>query len=209
MRRISLMALISGAFIFGACNKDKDDNPEPPVNQDVKEQVIDASSGQEWKYFSFSTGKELTVEDAENNLQWDIAFNRYYVKLNGGASGKGKAEAVKTSSKDFATVTQAPESGYAKDEAGEMQIGMPPKTVQASFSKVISGGMKTEDGYVSYDPAKMQAGGTNPYTVNKWVYVIKIADGTYAKVQFVDYLNEKNKGGYPKFKYQHSANGKF
>ena len=38
---------------------------------------------------------------------------------------------------------------------------------------------------------------------------VKTAKGEYVKLQVVDYLDAKNKGGHPKFKYVLSSDGKF
>lgn len=213
MRNILLTALFVGAFLFGGCNKNdkKENNPSP----EVKEVTLNTSSFKDWKYFSFTTGKEVQVTDAKNDLNWDIAFNRSTIRLNGGTSGMGKGEALKTNSKDFDAVKSAPATGYTKDAEHTVTAGMPPNTrqVQVSFNAVISGNVKSDSeqepsGFVTYDPAQMGVGGSI-YTLNKWVYIIKNADGKFVKIQFIDYLNEKGKGGYPKFKYQLSANDKF
>ena len=55
----------------------------------------------------------------------------------------------------------------------------------------------------------MQSGGGSPYEIYKYVYVLKAANGDFVKVQFTDYLNDKNKGGHPKFNYIVSKNGLF
>ena len=61
----------------------------------------------DWKYFSLKNG-EVTPNNPAEDLSWDIAFKGYYVKLNGGTSGKGKAEVVKVEATDFAKVTESP-----------------------------------------------------------------------------------------------------
>ena len=202
-------ALIAGMTVLTtSCSKDDKKN-EAPVNNG-KEATVDAS-GTEWKYFSFSQEKELSVASPTTSLDWDIAFNRYYVKLNGGESGSGKAEALKTDKTEWNEVKEAPALGYTKDENGTMQLGMPPKAVEGSFSKVVSGGMKgkTTTGYVTYNPKVMQSGGGNPYEIYKYVYVLKTANGNFVKIQFTDYLSAKGKGGHPKFNYVVSKDVKF
>lgn len=203
-------ALMAGMMLFStSCKKDDDNKIEAPM-ENAREATIDAS-GNEWKYFSFSSGKEVSVVSPTTSLDWDIAFNRYYVKLNGGASGDGKAEALKTDKTQWNEVNEAPVTGYSKDEKGTMQLGMPPKPIEGTFCKIISGGMKDENktGYVTYNPKVMQSGGGNPYEIYKYVYVLKAANGDFVKIQFTDYLNDKNKGGHPKFNYIVSKDSKF
>ena len=209
-RKFLVRALVAGMMaLTTSCSKD-DKKDEAPV-KNGKEATVDASSGNEWKYFSFSSGKEVSVASPTTSLDWDIAFNRYYVKLNGGASGSGKAEALKTDKTQWNDVKEAPTTGYTKDEKGTMQLGIPPKPIEGTFCKIISGGMKGENntGYVTYNPQAMQSGGGSPYEIYKYVYVLKAANGDFVKVQFTDYLNDKNKGGHPKFNYIVSKNGLF
>ncbi len=55
----------------------------------------------------------------------------------------------------------------------------------------------------------ISSGGGNPYEIYKYVYVLKAANGDFVKIQFTDYLNDKNKGGHPKFNYIVSKDSKF
>ena len=164
--------------------------------------MVDAS-GADWKYFSFAKGKEITVKDPTTSLDWDIAFNRYYVKLNGGDSGKGQAEDVKTDKLVLEEVKQVPTSGYSKDAQGTMLLGMPPKPTKESFCELISGGLKGANttGYVTIDMVNMTTGKGDIYEITKYVYVVKAADGTPFKLQFTGYTSDKGKGGYPAFSY--------
>ncbi|MBK1441523.1 HmuY family protein, partial [Parapedobacter sp. ISTM3] len=77
---------------------------------------IDASA--KTAYFSFATGKEV----AEGSQDWDIAFNRTTILVNGGSSGKGGATALLLKDTSFETVTTAPESGFKADTESEKAI---------------------------------------------------------------------------------------
>ena len=131
-----------------------------------------------------------------------MSFKGYYVKLNGGTSGKGKAEVVKVEGTDFATVTEAPKAGFAKDAQGQMSQGNYPNItkVDASFSQYMSGGFGTKTGIIGLDPTKAP----KVYVPTNYIYVLKTADGTYAKVQVTDYYKDNADvlGGTPKLKYQ-------
>lgn len=58
---------------------------------DFKETVIDAISSDTKTYFDLATGSvvELTAEEAASSTDWDLAFQRYKIQLNGGDSGPG------------------------------------------------------------------------------------------------------------------------
>jgi len=207
MKKVFL-SLVFGALTLASCSRDDNNEVTPNVTDNSKEATVDASASGTWKYFSFEKGAEVTVTDPENDLTWDIAFQRFYIKTNSGTSGNGNGGVFKTDSKDISTVKQAPTSGYTADKKETVQLGYPPVNTELSYNSIISGGMKSVNGYVAYDPA-LAAQGKSPYTVNKWVYVVKTAKGEYVKLQVVDYLDAKNKGGHPKFKYVLSSDGKF
>ena len=205
--RILIPVLVTGLFVFASCSKEESQKEE---NKKEKSAVVNAS-GTDWKYFSFAKGKEVTVEDPKTSLDWDIAFNRYYVKLNGGDSGKGQAEVIKTDKTVLSEVKEVPASGYSKDKQGVMSLGMPPKPTKGSFSATISGGIKGENttGYVTIDMANMMTGKGDIYGITKYVYVVKTAEGKPLKLQFTDYTSSEGKGGYPAFSYQFAEGGKF
>lgn len=208
MKKVFL-SLVFGALTLASCSRDDNNEVTPNVTDNSKEATVDASASGTWKYFSFEKGKEVTVTDPKNDLTWDIAFQRYYIKTNSGVSGNGNGGVFKTDSKELSALKQAPTTGYTADDKKEtVQLGYPPVDTELSYNSIISGGMKSVNGYVAYDPA-LAAQGKSPYTVNKWVYVVKTAKGEYVKLQVVDYLDAKNKGGHPKFKYVLSSDGKF
>ena len=208
MKKVFL-SLVFGALTLASCSRDDNNEVTPNVTDNSKEATVDASTSGTWKYFSFEKGAEVTVTDPENDLTWDIAFQRYYIKTNSGVSGNGNGGVFKTDSKELSALKQAPTTGYTADDKKEtVQLGYPPVNTELSYNSIISGGMKSVNGYVAYDPA-LAAQGKSPYTVNKWVYVVKTAKGEYVKLQVVDYLDAKNKGGHPKFKYVLSSDGKF
>ena len=151
--------------------------------------TIDATNREAWAYFSFATGDVVEVEDAENSDAWDIGFQRTKVILNGGISGPGMGSAVMLTETTFEAVTAAPADGYREDTEDTLAIVA-----------------QSEKGWYIY---------TGPPThwilpLEDRVFVIKAADGTFAKVQFVGYYkdNENKEGsGFVTFKYVHQPDG--
>lgn len=196
MKKISFIILL-GVLFTTACDKD---NNEPALPGEVKDiQFIDATSYTDWVYFSFSKGETVTVTDFQNDLSWDIAFHRGDVRLNGGESGKGKAEALNTNKTDWNAVTEAPAAGYAKDQTGK---------ITTAFT---GDGTTEEDQPFSQTLATWLTVDTNnpppKYIVHNWIYIVKAADGNYVKLWLYDNKNEKNAAGYVSFKYQYNADG--
>ncbi|MBV7440189.1 HmuY family protein [Weeksellaceae bacterium TAE3-ERU29] len=176
------LALCS-ALLFVSCSSDDEKNPESKSELTVNTVKTDARKYDAWVYYSIETGKEVEVSDSKNSLNWDIAFHRNNVRLNGGESGKGKGEAVKLDEKDLSKVVEAPTSGYVKDTEGTIVIAyvMPaPKFGKEPFNKAVS--------WLDIDTR------TPPpiYTLQDNVFVIKTANGKYAKIKFLSYKGDRN-----------------
>lgn len=162
---------------------------EEPVGLETVTFTIDATNREAWAYFSFATGDVVEVEDAENSEAWDIGFQRTQVKLNGGISGPGMGSAVMLTETTFEAVTAAPADGYREDTEDTLAI-VP----------------QSEKGWYIY---------TGPPThwilpLEDRVFVIKAADGTFAKVQFVGYYKDnenKQDSGFVTFEYVHQSDG--
>ena len=125
------------------------------------------------------------------------------MKLNGGVSGKGKGEALKTESKDFDTVKETIKVGFEKDKEVSFS-NRDGSTTKEKISPVLTGGFGSTTGTINLNPANMKEWG-GVYAPNKWVYIIKTADGKYAKVQVTDFYKEvsnKKIANFPKLKYQ-------
>ncbi len=151
--------------------------------------TIDATDAEEWTYFSFETGDVVEIEDAINSEKWDIGFQRTKVKLNGGISGPGMGSAIMLTDTTFEEVTVASTDGYNSDSEETLAIVA-----------------QNEKGWYIY---------TGPPThwilpLEDRVFVIKAADGTYAKMRFLGYYKDnENKvdSGYVTFEYVHQPDG--
>ena len=162
---------------------DTEPTVEEPVGLDTLTFTIDATDREGWAYFSFATGDVVEVEDAENSDAWDLGFQTTKVKLNGGVSGPGMGSVVMLTETTFDAVTEAPADGYKAD-------------TEETFGIVTGSG----NGWYTY---------TGPPThwilpLEGRVFVIKAADGTFAKVQFVGYYKDnenKKDSGFVAFEY--------
>ena len=202
-------------FVFFGCGTADDENPESPLMEPETTDVttenplasdnigpnhgavrleahtftIDATSKEEWTYFSFETSDVVEVADATNSEEWDIGFQLTQVKLNGGISGPGMGSAVMLTDTSFEEVTVAPEDGYLADTEDTLAI-VP----------------QSEMGWYIY---------TGPPThwilpLENRVFVVKAADGTFAKIRFSGYYKDnenKQDSGFVTFDYVHQPDG--
>ena len=162
---------------------------DEPIGLETLTFTIDATNREGWAYFSFASGDIVDIEDAENSEAWDIGFQRTQVKLNGGISGPGMGSAVMLTETTFEAVTVAPAEGYLSDTEDTLAI-VP----------------QSEKGWYIY---------TGPpahwiLPIEDRVFVIKAADGTFAKVGFIGYYKDnqnKKDSGFVTFAYVHQPDG--
>jgi hypothetical protein len=72
-------------------------------------------------YFRLVTGKEIPAGEAKTD-QWDIAFSKTTIVVNGGTSGPGQGAAL-VLEKPFEQIAEAPLDGYKMD--GESGSAIP------------------------------------------------------------------------------------
>ena len=162
---------------------------EEPIGPEVLTLTIDATNRDAWAYFSFASGDVVDVVDAENSEAWDIGFQITKVKLNSGVSGPGMGGVVMLTETTFEAVTVAPEEGYLSDTEDTLAI-VP----------------QSEKGWYIY---------TGPpahwiLPLEDRVFVVKAADGTFAKVRFIGYYKDnenKKDSGFVTFEYVHQPDG--
>ena len=202
---------IATVLFFGCGNDDDDDGLEQPLEEesitaettpsvtqpaadvapqlDVVNFTIDATSKEAWAYFSLTKGNTVEVADPLNSMDWDLGFQRTTVITNGGVSGPGKGGAVLLKDIDFEGVKEAPAGRYAVDSDENLAIVA-----------------QSEEGWYIY------TGPPNHWILplEKRVFVVQAADGTFAKVRFIGYYKDndnKKDGGFVTFEYAHQPDG--
>ncbi len=199
MKTKSIIALVIGLFVFSSCSSNDREEDIATVGEIKKYEFLDAKSYSKWVYFSFSKGAIVNVTDDQNDSNWDIAFHRGDVRLNGGLSGKGSGEAINTNKTEWNAVTSAPTSGYVTDKIGKITTSFTGSGITEEdqpFSQTMSSWLTVD---ISNPPPK--------YTVNNYIYVLKTANGKFVKMQIYDHKNATNATGYVSFKYQYNAEG--
>ena len=193
-------------FTFSSCSDD-DDAPTAPENNNTEalaEHRVTLSRkteyGNDWIYFSLSQGKELTginEENRESNKTWDLAFNRYNVRTNSGLSGKGKGGAADTGKTKMSEVTTVPDLTFEVDEMGKIT------------SKFTGSGVEEIDSPLNKKLSKaIDFQGPPPtYTPNNHVYIVRTADGKYAKIKIENFYNDEGKSGFVTFTYVYQPDG--
>lgn len=179
MKRLLMMVPLLLGAVFFACDDDES-NPILPDDTSTStwiedggywQSLVDASSDSSFVYFSFATQETVSITDDEavSNDEWDIAFMRYHVILNGGISGdKGVvgvdlAEVDSPDSTDFDAVTDT--SDVTDDDWVEDEIDL------------------VVDEWYDYNYQ------THEFDLNNNVYIIKDAEEKYVKFQVIGIEN--------------------
>ena len=175
-------------------------NPPPPEGITIKQ--LDATAGglrasatdpaNKYTYFSFSKGDvvELTDAEAESSTEWDIAFKRSEIKLNGGASGPSTVSgALADAQEDFYDGNGKPNASvFLNADAGIELSALEAVTDVSALSfasdrhipKVISDG--GDDSWWGYNP---RAHSVEAASDNWWL--VRSAEGnSYAKFHVTD-----------------------
>lgn len=120
-------ALLMVFLLCCACNGGGKSEGVPNISG---EQVISGLSDTQWTYFSFETGDVVGTStfasDEEDEVwskrkDWDFAICGDYLKTNGGTSGEGLGGIQRDSTATFATIVEAPSTGYLLDSFGEVK----------------------------------------------------------------------------------------
>src|SRR5688572_15484327 len=64
--------------------------------------TVDASSETEWYFIDLESQREIMTRAPESSRDWDLGFNRFRVRSNGGIGGSGGMEVAIVPNADFA-----------------------------------------------------------------------------------------------------------
>ena len=186
---LSAVVLVS----FFACKKT--DNTQPIQSQNFE---INSTNSTAWKYYSFATNDTVTIADPSNSTAWDLAFQRYRIKTNGGLSGSGTGSAA---------------NSYLKGQAGFDALKVVSDT--ATFKTDAAIQIAVQQGYATYtvNPVlynwfslEFATQGTQIVPTD-YIFIVKTGTGKYAKVWFKSYYSATNLSGFVNFQYKYQSDG--
>jgi HmuY protein len=122
--------------------------------------TLDATDPDDWVFFDFSRG---AVVDRPGGREWDLAFRRFHVLVNGGPAFSGDAAVADLGPVAFEAVTAAPVQGWVQAAAG-----------RDSTNPAIARWYRY--GFTSH-----------LLTPEPRAWAIRTADGRYAKLRFLSY----------------------
>ena len=188
---VLLSAIIITSFF--ACKKE---NKNVAIQAQTFE--VNSTGSTVWKYFSFADNDTVTVADPVNSNAWDIAFQRYRIKTNGGLSGNGLGSAA---------------NSYQKGLTGFDALSAVSDT--STFINDASISIAVQQGYATYivNPVlytwfslEFATQGTQ-IVPSDYIFIVKTSSGKYAKVWFKSYYSPENISGYVSFQYKYQPDG--
>ncbi len=193
IKKITIVLLAFATFVFLiSCEKDE------ATSQSGKVIEINASAYNAWTYFSFEEDTVVSIDDYTTSTDWDIAFHRSDIRVNCGQSGPGQGGSYNAGKVNFNSITEAPADGYSLNTTIQIleSYTMPPVYVTVPGDTLVSKWLKI---ITDVTPP------TYEYSDN--IYIIRTANGKYAKVWLSNYFNSNAKSGYITMKYQYQPNG--
>jgi hypothetical protein len=142
--------------------------------------TVDASRSEPWQYFAFHLG---SVVENPGPREWDLAFRRYEIIVNGGREFAGAGGALDLGEVAFADVRTVPERGYHQTE-GAVDPRNPALARWYHY------------GYFSH-----------VLSPKGHVWAVRTADGRYAKLELVGYYCPGSKPGCVTFRYVYQGDG--
>ena len=199
MKKLSFYFLLTffAASVLISCKKDEVESA-PAEGKTV---TVDATSYDEWTYFSLSAGNVVPVTNPATETNWDLAFMRNHIRTNSGASGGGQGGAYDAGVVTLASITEASSTGYVVDvnnvEHTIMDFTQTPPAVIVDVN--ASAVLETWGAFdTSVSPPT--------FNVSNKIFVVKSADGKYAKIHVKAYSNAVGTG-HVTFEYKYQADG--
>lgn len=195
---IKAVSVLAGILLLAvSCKKD---DPAQAVNPPVEIKTLavkdttitDLSTGSVSvpvkRLFNLATGLEVPLKDSLTT-KWDIYFMRSHIGLNGGTTGPGQGAGLIIADKDYDEIKEAPATGYIKDGSYHVGAGGEPNGIFADWYQ--------------YDVD------TRLVVPLNQTYILRTADGKYAKLQILGYYNSSmpQSGGWFTFKYAYQPGG--
>ena len=153
------------------------EDTEEPMDPNIDE-TIDATDSTVWTYFDLESRSIVSPADPANAEDWDLAFQRYVIAVNGGVSGNGGVEVLEVAGmfSDFENVVEVPADGTwstdAEDADGD---GKPEYVFQTWFDYDIS---------------------THVLTPADIVYLVRTVEGNPFRFRILHYYSPEGESGY-------------
>ncbi|MEM6368561.1 MAG: HmuY family protein [Myxococcota bacterium] len=157
-----------------------------------------ASDREAWVYVDIDAQEVIELTEPGDVAEWDLAFRRSNIKINGGHSGRGPVELAPMAGASFDDVTQAPVALYRVDlpAVGEVDPERPSFINDDGTDFALGRSHDASPtGWFDYDIRFHTLSGANA------VFAVRSSENQYFKVRFIDYYNDAGTSGFPTFRW--------
>ncbi len=150
---------------------------EEPIDPNIDE-IIDATDSTVWIHFDLESGSIVSPTDPANSEDWDVAFQRYAIAVNGGVSGSADVAVMEVAGMfdDFENVVAVPADGtWMTDLEDADGDDKPEYAFQNWFNYDIS---------------------THVLTPADVVYLVRTAEENIFRFRIIHYYSAEGESGY-------------
>lgn len=140
--------------------------------------TINATDAAGWQLLDLDAAKAESG-DRSSNTKWDLAFQRFQVRVSSGVSGPGSAKVARLADVGFDALTEAPAEGWSVDAADGSDEDDKDDLAIATLGD-----------WYSYDAA------SHKLSPVKAVFAVQTSEGNYKKVEFQGYYDAAGTSGW-------------
>lgn len=144
---------------------------------------VEATAKESWVYVDMVGQKDVPASEATGTTAWHLGFQRFKIITNSGVSGPGAVETAALPGQPFATLTQAPATGYTSDREDG-----------ADGNQEIDSAFLEGDGWYEYDLS------VHKLLPRDVTYVVHLPEG-YFKLRLEDYYARAGTAGTLRFRW--------
>ena len=141
---------------------------------------IDALSNEDWAYFDLDGSEAVFVADPLAESTWDLAFQRFRVKVNGGASGNGDVAVASLGTDDFSLPVDVDSVEWLTDSGS---------------------GNRTKYAFTSGGNWYQYRMSSHMLESRREVMLVRSTEGVVYRLQMLTYYDRYLISGYPTFRY--------
>ena len=135
--------------------------------------VVDSTSMEAWTVADLESGVEVAAD-----APWDVSFQRFHLKLNGGVHGDGGVQVAPLAEVGLDEVTAPPAGGWITDQAdGDDENEDPDYAFEQG------------DGWYTYDPV------THVLSPRPITWVLETVEGNFLAIAIEDYYDDAGTAG--------------
>ena len=142
---------------------------------------LDATSNEKWSYWDIDQDSLVEIVEPKDNKDWDLAFQRFKIKINGGESGSSRVQIALIKNSDFEQIEVTENLLWRYDES----IG--PNQVKYAFAD--------EGDWFVYDIF------THMLEPRDQFYLLRSSENLIYKIKMLTYYDRLLISGFPTFQY--------